>query len=741
MSMTLDPPGRPRRGRPPARNEILRAGRLGGLDPRELAERFGTPLYVYDLGVIDRQVAALRAALPHRVDLAYAVKANPALAIVAHLGALGLGADVASGGELATALRAGIPADRIVMTGPGKRDDELRAAVQAGIRAVTVESLGELGRLERVAASEGRRQPVLLRAAVTEGARLERVRLVGDDGAGKFGMDARRPRGLRPAAPPDRAHLELLGLHAFGASNVLDAGALVAHAATTARAARELAEAERHHGSGSSTPAAASGSRTSRTRSRSTWSGLGRGLAAIVDDWPRRPVARRGAAPARARALPGRAGRRLPGARRRHEDRRWASTSRSSMAASITSFDRRWSGQEHRVRLLGSSDRRAAGRAGDRRRAAVLGPGRPRHGRGHGPAIGRRSGRRPRRRRLRLHRVDALLPVASDPGRGRPPRRARGACFVHASTPMRGCRPSPLRSGDSRSSATIRRCASSIRHCHLQADRFDADVDAGHRRARGWRASSGSSSPAGTLSRRRRALELVDRFPWLDAAVGVHPHDAERVDDADWADVAALARDDPRVVAIGETGLDYDRVFSPIPAQLANLRRNLRLAAETGKPAILHCRSAAGRRDAQDALLAELRAFGGDAAAGRDPLVLRPARLRRGDARPRRRDLLLGPRVPARARRRPPRSPGSSPADRLLVETDSPFLSPPGAPRRRNEPEWVTGHGRLGRRAPRPGPRRRSATSSSRTTTRIFAADAAGSGREQLTRRTATDYS
>ena len=50
MSMTLDPPGRPRRGRPPARNEILRAGRLAGLDPRELAERFGTPLYVYDLG-------------------------------------------------------------------------------------------------------------------------------------------------------------------------------------------------------------------------------------------------------------------------------------------------------------------------------------------------------------------------------------------------------------------------------------------------------------------------------------------------------------------------------------------------------------------------------------------------------------------------------------------------------------------------------------------------------------------
>ena len=126
MSASLDPPGRPRRGRPPARNEILQAGRLAGLDPRDLAERFGTPLYVYDLDVIDRQVAALRAVLPERVDLAYAVKANPALAIVAHLGSLGLGADVASEGELATAIRAGIRPDRIVMTGPGKRDDGAR---------------------------------------------------------------------------------------------------------------------------------------------------------------------------------------------------------------------------------------------------------------------------------------------------------------------------------------------------------------------------------------------------------------------------------------------------------------------------------------------------------------------------------------------------------------------------------------------------------------------------------------
>ena len=238
--MSVDLAERPRRGRPSARTEILRAGRLGGLAPDDLAERFGTPLYVYDLDVIDAQVAALRAILPPVAELAYAVKANPALAVVAHLGRSGLGADVASGGELEAVRRAGIAAGRVVMTGPGKRDDELRAAVDAGIRAITVESPGELDRLEAIAAASGRRQPVLLRAAVSEGDRLERVRLVGDDGAGKFGMDAADlATSARRAA--DSAYLELLGLHAFGASNVLDAGGLVEHVAATVSTARRLA--------------------------------------------------------------------------------------------------------------------------------------------------------------------------------------------------------------------------------------------------------------------------------------------------------------------------------------------------------------------------------------------------------------------------------------------------------------------------------------------------------------------
>ena len=277
----------PRRGRPPARNEVLRAGRLGGLAPEELATRFGTPLYVYDLDVIDRQVESLRAVLPAVVDLAYAVKANPALSVVAHLGRLGLGADVASAGELATAIRAGIDPGRIVMTGPGKRDEELSLAVAAGIRAITVESPGELQRLERVAAAVGRRVPVLLRAAVTEDARLERVRLVGDDGAGKFGMDARDlVASARHAA--GSAHLELLGLHAFGASNVLDALALVEHVAATTRAAVQLARLAGttvrlvDAGGGLGIPYETHEESLDLVR-------LGSGIGSIVADWPADP--------------------------------------------------------------------------------------------------------------------------------------------------------------------------------------------------------------------------------------------------------------------------------------------------------------------------------------------------------------------------------------------------------------------------------------------------------------------
>jgi TatD DNase family protein len=226
-------------------------------------------------------------------------------------------------------------------------------------------------------------------------------------------------------------------------------------------------------------------------------------------------------------------------------------------------------------------------------------------------------------------------------------------------------------------------------------DRFDADVDLviGAARLAGVERIL---VPGWDVASSHRALELVDRFPWLDAAVGVHPHDAAIADDAGFARIEELARDE-RVVAIGETGLDYDRMFSSIEAQLANLRRNLALAMELGKPAILHCRSAIGRRDAQDALLAEL-VSAGIAGSGSGPFGGRPTAVIHSFSGPLDYaeivlDLGLAISFSGLVFRRGEEASAAVaalvPSDRLLVETDSPFLAPPAAPRKRNEPEWV----------------------------------------------------
>jgi diaminopimelate decarboxylase len=218
---------------------ILQAGLLGGLSPAALAEAFGTPFYVYDLDLVGRRVEALRAVLPSGFRVAYAVKANPSLAVVTYLRGCGIGADVASGGELETVLRAGFEPAAIAMTGPGKRESELADAVAAGIGFVTVESPGELQRLEAIAAAAGRRQPILLRLAVAEDARLETVRLIGGV-EGKFGMPLPTLIETARAAAASR-HVELLGLHAFGASNLRDAEQLVGHVAELVETARRVA--------------------------------------------------------------------------------------------------------------------------------------------------------------------------------------------------------------------------------------------------------------------------------------------------------------------------------------------------------------------------------------------------------------------------------------------------------------------------------------------------------------------
>lgn len=134
------------------------------VDIRASVEKWGTPCYVYSRATLERHWKAFDSALgeqPHLV--CYAVKANANLAVLNVLAKLGSGFDIVSAGELERVLRAGGSADKIVFSGVGKTEAEMRRALDVGIRCFNVESQAELYLLEKVAAAKGVRAPVSLR--------------------------------------------------------------------------------------------------------------------------------------------------------------------------------------------------------------------------------------------------------------------------------------------------------------------------------------------------------------------------------------------------------------------------------------------------------------------------------------------------------------------------------------------------------------------------------------------------
>ena len=229
----------------PAAAAIIEVGRcVAGHEPEALVASFGSPLYVYDASVVRARAAALRAALPDQVDIAFAVKANSSPALLAVLCGGGLGVDVASGGELRAVLRAGFAPADVVFTGPGKTDTELEAALRAGVGALTVESLDELDAAISMAALAQPGQALMLRLAT--GGDGEGRPIIGGPGNVKFGLtdaEALEALGRLRAASllSPKGPFRLRGFHAFGASNVLDAAILVQGAAELARRAERIA--------------------------------------------------------------------------------------------------------------------------------------------------------------------------------------------------------------------------------------------------------------------------------------------------------------------------------------------------------------------------------------------------------------------------------------------------------------------------------------------------------------------
>lgn len=130
----------------------------------ELAQEFGTPLYVYSETALRENYQRIdRAFQKHPHIICFALKANSNPVLLNNLAGLGAGADVVSGGELRLALDAGIPPEKIVFAGVGKRDEEIVTALQAGIKGLNVESEMELEVIDELAGKTGRQAPVSLR--------------------------------------------------------------------------------------------------------------------------------------------------------------------------------------------------------------------------------------------------------------------------------------------------------------------------------------------------------------------------------------------------------------------------------------------------------------------------------------------------------------------------------------------------------------------------------------------------
>lgn len=217
-------------------------------------------------------------------------------------------------------------------------------------------------------------------------------------------------------------------------------------------------------------------------------------------------------------------------------------------------------------------------------------------------------------------------------------------------------------------------------HAHLDDARYDADRDAVIARAR--EAGVNAFITIGCdLATSRAAVELASRYPFVYAAVGVHPHEVKQIEDGWYDELRRLAGHD-KVVAYGEIGLDYHYNHSPPKLQRERFREQVGLARELGLPIVIHTREA---QEDTVAILKEERAdetggvfhcFSGDAWLAQEALALGFYLSFSGV-------LTFRNAAPLQAIAR------TVPLDRLLVETDCPYLTPVPHRGQRNEPAFV----------------------------------------------------
>ncbi len=226
-------------------------------------------------------------------------------------------------------------------------------------------------------------------------------------------------------------------------------------------------------------------------------------------------------------------------------------------------------------------------------------------------------------------------------------------------------------------------------HAHLEMPQFDPDRDAMLARAQevGVEAilAIGSGTGPGSLD---CAIRLAEKHEGIYATIGIHPHEARLADDENFAELESLAHA-PRVIAWGEIGLDYFYDHSPREVQTAAFVRQMELARAAKLPIVIHCRPSDGSSNAWDDCLALLREHWSSTGLGG---ILHCFT---GSLEHARAALDLGFLISFAGNLTFPKAQNlrdaarALPFDRLLIETDSPFLAPVPHRGKRNEPAWV----------------------------------------------------
>jgi diaminopimelate decarboxylase len=188
---------------------------------KELAEKYQTPLYVYDLDYMTEQYEALKGAFRGRKALlAYAVKANSNLSVVRHFAKLGSGADCVSIGEVRRAFLAGIPKYKIIFSGVGKADEEIREAIERDILYINLESDGELDRVEMIAKELGVEARISIRVNPNIDPKTHPYISTGLH-ANKFGVDLNTAKRMYIRAK-NSEHLDPVGIHSHIGSQLTE---------------------------------------------------------------------------------------------------------------------------------------------------------------------------------------------------------------------------------------------------------------------------------------------------------------------------------------------------------------------------------------------------------------------------------------------------------------------------------------------------------------------------------------